>query len=308
MNPRSDRPWFFSLLGALLFAGLAAGASVAHPLLELRSADTGSGLLYVGNIDGKPGLGNIFVYSAGLHSANPQPLRTLSNGTMRPSGMWVDRFGVLYVTNISNGRPSYVDEFRPGQLNPFLRITEGLYNAQSVAVADDGTVYVNNTGSPDSFVTVYAPGSTHVLRTIDLHLTGYAHAAAQMAFDSSGNLYASVSLPRSNSFHVVLIPRGTSFAHPFRTLQNVGGPGLGFDGADNMYVSSNRGILVFAPGSHKVLRILPAGGYLTVTRSGIVYALGGKGVAEFAPGGTTPVNTFAIPPSFSFGVAAGRDR
>jgi DNA-binding beta-propeller fold protein YncE len=305
-------------LGGLL-AG-CSGAGAVGPQVNPRQAALGTtdpavsdfadaapkSALYAGNIDGAPGLGNIFVYSASLHGGSQKPSRTISQGTQRPNGMWVDSAGTLYVANIANGAPSYVDEFHPGTSKPFLTITEGLFLAGTVAVDKDGTVYVNNAGQNNAFVSVYAPGSVHVLRTIPLNVTAYQVSAQQMAFDPHGNLFVAVGTlePSGSALHVVEIPAGSTQAKPFLTMANAG-PGLAIDGAGNMYLVSGSGTLVFAPGSKKPSRAIQgAGGLISVTRAGALYALGGSGIVEFAPGGSQPVNTFALPSgTFSFGVA-----
>lgn len=280
----------------------------AHATSASRTVPSvlGKGLLYVGNIDGRPGQGNVLVYSSSLHSGSQTPKQTISNGTQRPDGMWVDAAGTLYVANIANGAPSYVDEFHPGASSPFLTITEGLYLAQTVTVATDGTVYVNNRGQNDAFVSVYAPNSGHVLRTILLHVKAYQVDADQMAFDPQGNLFAAVRTlaPTGLTLHVVEIPAGTTNAVPYLTLKN-GGPGLAIDAAGNMYLGASTGVLVFKPGSKTASRtIRGAGGLISVTPRGALYALGGSGVVEFAPRGSKPINTFALPSGvWSFGLA-----
>jgi hypothetical protein len=266
----------------------------------------GKGLLYVGNIDGEPGQGNVLVYSSSLHSGNQTPKQTISSGTQRPDGMWVDSAGTLYVANMANGAPSYVDVFHPGASSPFLTIKAGLFLAQAVTVATDGTVYVNNRGQNDAFVSVYAPNSAHVLRTIRLHVKAYQVDAEQMAFDPQGNLFVAVGAlePTGEKLHVVEIPAGSSQAQPYLTLKN-GGPGLAIDAAGNMYLGVSTGVLVFPPGSKTASRtIAGAGGLISVRPNGALYALGGSGIVEFGPGGSNPVNTFALPfGATSFGVA-----
>ena len=114
-------------LPALVAVGLLAGCSTPSPSglvpsasqsHTLGTASKSGRVLYVGNIDGQPGLGQILVYTAGN---NPQLIRTITNGAGRPFGMWVDAKNILYVANESNKLPASVTEFRPGASSPFER-------------------------------------------------------------------------------------------------------------------------------------------------------------------------------------------
>src|SRR5579859_6710410 len=74
-----------------------------------RTGSTTSRVLYVADIDGQPGVGQILVYSADMR--NPQFIRAITSGTGRPFGLWVDGNNILYVANEPNKYPSSVTEF-----------------------------------------------------------------------------------------------------------------------------------------------------------------------------------------------------
>lgn len=148
-------------------------------------------VLYVGNIDGQPGLGNILVYTASMK--NPQLIRTISNGTGRPFGMWVDAKNILYVANFPNKDPGSVTEFKPGASSPFFTITNFVGWPEAVAVDAHGNVYVNESLEDTGYVQVFPPGSNNAKYTINTGIGGYAFEAGGLAFDPKGNLIAGES-------------------------------------------------------------------------------------------------------------------
>jgi hypothetical protein len=267
-------------------------------------------VIYIGNIDGQPAMGDVLVYPAGLQQHNPSLLRTILNGTVRPSGLWVDTAGTLYVANLPQGAPSIgVTEFHPGASQPFQTLTDQLSDPEQVAVAKDGTVYVNQRIGHEDFVTVFAPGSTHALATVDTHFGGYALQPGEMAFDRHGNLIIS-SETFKDGCHIFKLTPGSLTVTDLHLNVRVDGAGLAIDGAGNMYVSgffNAPGIEVFAPGSKNPTRVIDnAATALTIKPDGTLYAMTETGVSEYAPGGSVPVNSFnAPPPVQGFGIALG---
>ena len=265
-------------------------------------------VIYIGNIDGQPGLGNVMVYPSGLQQHNPSPLRTIAQGTTRPSGLWVDTAGTLFVANLPQGAPSIgVTEFHPGASQPFRTLTDQLSDPEQVAVAKDGTVYVNQNINSEDFVTVFAPGSTHALATVDTHFGGYALVPGEMAFDLHGNLIVSVETFRTGC-HIFKITPGSLRVTELKLNVGVDGEGLAIDGAGNVYVAgffNAPGIQVFAPGSKNPTRVINHGATaLTVKPDGTLYAMTESGVSEYLPGGSEPVNSFGAPVQ-GFGIALG---
>jgi sugar lactone lactonase YvrE len=283
----------------------ASGSNPTQPVAQQTSLARSSGdartsgdahtrrVLYIADIDGKPGVGQIHVYPADMK--NVQEIRTITNGTGRPFGLWVDAHNILYVANLANLYPSSITEFKPGASSPFFTITNFMGYPQSVAVDAQQNVYVNESVQDHGFVQVYAPGKGNAERTIDTGVAGYAFTPGSMAFDPQGNLL--VAEQAKLKLHIVKIVPGAISAVPVNLdLTNITGPGMGIDKTGNIYVASQGGdVAVFAAGQTEPFRtISPVSGYgLTwVTPQGAVYqASGASTVTEIAPGSNSPTNT-----------------
>lgn len=261
----------------------------------LNFVSSPSRVLYVGDIDGQSGLGQILVYSGTMQ--NPKLLRTITNGAGRPFGMWVDSKNILCVANFPNKDPGSVTEFKPGDSNPFLEITDVKGWPQSVAVDSHENVYINESLQDEGIVQVYPPGSGAPKQTIDTGVGGYAFEPGNMAFDPRGSLI--VSEEANLKLTIVKIAPGATKATPLEVdLTNMDGPGMGIDKTGNMYVSSGGGtIAVFASGHREPSRTIydvPGYGYMNVTPDGAVYEASGEySVAEIAPGASPPTNTIS---------------
>jgi hypothetical protein len=115
-------------------------------------------------------------------------------------------------------------------------ITAGVANPVAVAVGNSGNLFVSNALTVDNGnITVYAPGSRRVLRTIG----GYPGVSYAFVFSPSNELYV-VSHYKSGCCQIkgsvrVYPPGGT---HPIRQLSGVGAfPGKPvFDESGNLYV------------------------------------------------------------------------
>lgn len=250
-------------------------------------------VLYIADIDGQPGVGQIHVYTASM--TNPQQIRMITNGTGRPFGLWVDKNNILYVANQSNKYPASVTEFKPGASFPFYSINNFKGYPGSVAADNSGNVYVNESVQDHGWVEVFAPGHNNAARQIDTGIGGYAFGPGSMAFDPQGNLIVAESAKLT--LHVVKIAPGSSNATPVNLdLNGITGLGLGIDKVGNIYIASQSStVSVFAPGQTEPFRtISPVPGYgLTwVTPQGAVYQASGEGsVTEIAPGSNSPTNT-----------------
>lgn len=251
-------------------------------------------VLYIADIDGQPGVGQIHVYTASM--TNPQQIRLITNGTGRPFGLWVDKNNILYVANQADKYPPSVTEFKPGASFPFYSINNFKGYPGSVAADNSGNVYVNESVQDEGWVEVFAPGHNNAARQIDTGVGGYAFEPGSLAFDPQGNLI--VAEQAKLALHVVKIPPGSSNATPINLdLNGITGPGLGLDKAGNMYIASSQGgtVSVFAPGQTEPSRtISPVAGYgLTwVTPQGALYQASGEGsVTEIEPGANSPTNT-----------------
>jgi sugar lactone lactonase YvrE len=277
----------------------ASGSSQDQHILNVNGSVkqvpriTSGRVLYIANIDGQPGIGQILVYTADMHS--PQFIRTITNGAGRPFGLWVDSKNILYVANEPNKYPASITEFKPGASSPFFSISNFKGYPGSVAVDAKQNVYVNESVQDEGFVQVYAPGSNSPFRTIDTGIGGYAFDPGSMAFDPHGNLL--VAEQARLQLHIVKIRPGSSHATPLNLdLQgnNITGPGMGVDAAGNIYVASsgNGSVSVFPPGKTEPARtISPAAAYgLTwVTPHGAVFQASGEStVTEIQAGSNSP--------------------
>jgi sugar lactone lactonase YvrE len=275
---------------------------------EAGAAKTGGRVLYIADIDGQPGVGQIHVYTASMH--NPQPIRMITQGTGRPFGMWVDHKNVLYVANEANKYPASVTEFKPGASSPFFTITNFVGQPQSVAVDAQKNVFVNEASSDEGIVQEFAPGSNTAEKTIDTGVGGYAFEAGSMAFDPKGNLI--VAEQAKLALHIVSIAKGTSTVTPLNLdLTNITGPGMGIDKAGNIYVASSQSasISVYPAGATEPSRTIsnvPAYGLTYVTGDGTIYQASGEGtVSGVAPGANSPAFTLSCECSAQ-GVAVSR--
>jgi len=265
----------FRLIGVILIgSGLLAACSGAAPSPIVPGANAGAPqiqsqsraipqkphtgrVLYIGDIDGQPGLGQIHVYTANMK--DPQQLRMITSGAGRPFGMWVDGKNVLYVANYPNKLPGSVTEFKPNASGPFFEITNFKGDPESVAVDDQQNVYVNESVQDEGFVQVYAPGSGTAQRTIDTGIGGYAFESGGMGFDRQGNLI--VAEQAKLKLQIVKIARGSSTVTPVNLDldgHNITGPGMGIDKAGNIYVASSGAatVSVFAPGQTEPSRVI----------------------------------------------------
>jgi sugar lactone lactonase YvrE len=259
---------------------------------------TSGRVLYIADIDGQPGVGQILVYTADMH--NPQFIRAITTGTGRPFGLWVDSKNILYVANEPDKYQASVSEFKPGASSPFFSITNFKGYPGSVAVDSKQNVYVNESVQDEGFVQVFAPGSNSPSRTIDTGIGGYAFDPGSMAFDLKGNLL--VAEQARLQLHIVKIRPGSSHATPLDLdLQgnNITGPGMGVDAAGNIYVASSGSgsVSVFPPGKTEPVRtISPVAAYgLTwVTPGGAVFqASGESSVAEIPEDSNSPSYTLS---------------
>jgi sugar lactone lactonase YvrE len=262
---------------------------------EVGPARTRRGrVLYVGNINGAPGVGNVLVYTAGME--NPQLLRTISNGTGRPIGLWVDTKNNLWVANETDKYPASVTAFKPGASSPFFTITNVEGQPGSVAVDARGNVWVNESVQDEGIVQEFAPGSATAEQSLDTGVGGYAFDPGSMAFDPQGDLVVAESAKLQ--VHLVKLTVGSKQFMPINLdLQNNEGAGMGIDRAGNIYVGNagSATVSVFPPGQSEPSRVISnvgAYGLTWVTPQGAVYQSDySGGVIEIAPGSNTPTYT-----------------
>jgi hypothetical protein len=322
MTATSPQRFFIAgALGALL-AGCSGNQNSS--LSQVLPAATGTSavgdsstrqVVYISDINGPNFAGQVHVYPASLHSTNPPQIRTITNGTQRPDGIWVDSAGTLYVTNIPDGaQTTGVSEYHPGASVPFRVLTDGLIFPTAVAVAADGTVYVNqrlgSRSRTGDFVTIYPPGHTHHSKTITVHNGGYDSQANQLTFDTQGNLLVAFDLPIIGGPHVFSVSPTTLKVTeiPFN-LAGLDATGIAVDGAGNTYISGSASIGVFPPNSMNPSRMIGRGAqHLTALADGTLYAATGSGVDEYKPGASSPFNSITAQGVVGFGIAVGPAR
>jgi sugar lactone lactonase YvrE len=165
-------------------------------------------------------------------------------------------------------------------------------------------ISMSETGTPPSgtsTVTVYAPGSDKVLRTI----TEGVHFPDAMIFDGSGNLY--VANDAENGFGGGVTVYALGGSSPILTIsKGIENPdALALDGSGNLYVANpnlftagNGGtVTVYTAATGSLLRTIKKGvNYadgLVCDSSGNVYVANGLGhtVTVYAPGGKKPMLT-----------------
>jgi sugar lactone lactonase YvrE len=285
-------------IGAPATVGSSQGASgpTASAMVTSGKAKRSKGVLFVSNL-----IGSIRIYSADIHEKNPPLLRTITDGTSRPEGVWIDRKDTLYVVNASNGSqgPS-LNEYKRGASEPFRTITNGLlYLPGAVAVGNDGTVYVNSVGESESGgligeVVVYAPGKTTPKETIALpEGPEYGMTAGGIALDSQGNVYVA----NEGNIDVVNVFEITPGSLQTRRLllTGNGGDAIAVDGDGNLYAGgSGYFIAVYLPGATVPSRTIPNDFYaygITATSNGTLYVVADNEVAEYAPGASEPTNS-----------------
>ncbi|MBV9718714.1 MAG: hypothetical protein JOZ77_05315 [Candidatus Eremiobacteraeota bacterium] len=292
------------------FAGASGspttGASRLTALNSLGGAKSSKRVLFVSNLDG-----DVRIYSANINEQNPPLIATITTGTTRPEGVWVDRHDTLYVENGEHyPAQASIEEYKRGASSPFRTITDGLGSPGAVAVDKDGTVYVNSvSGGNTGIVVIYAPGSTTPERTITLpEAAEYGLNAGGMALDPQGNVLAANN-GNATAVHVFKIVPGSWEATDLG-LQGYGGSAIADDGSGNLYVGGGNGfIAVYPPGATSPSRTITyytAYG-LTATANGTLYAIGSDQVAEFAPGASSPTNVIdtEIGETFTYDAAIG---
>ena len=321
------RRFSFALATTALFAGCSGAPSSLPSNPTADQAPTGNAVqmmtgrfaspdahrmvLYEGSYNFAPGVGQVLVYTSNLKAHNPQALRSINDDTVRPNGLWVDKHGDLWVVNIPQGAPTTgIFVYHAGKSVPFRHLIDQLVEPSEVAVAADGTAYVNQRTCPNiagDCVTVFPPGSNHASRTIDMHFSGYATSAGEEAFDQSGNLLVAESNFKQG-LHIFRVTPGTFTVTDLGLHLGVDGPGLAVDGAGNIYVSGigAGSIDVFAPGSLDPSRVLNGGAYdITTLADGTLYANVYGSITEYAPGAIDPTNQFYSSGNYGIGVAIG---
>lgn len=137
-----------------------------------------SGLLFVAN-------SNQSRHSISIYEPNADsPIARITKGIRVPLAISTDSHGNLYVLNTYLSGRSLVNVYAHDSYALVRTIREGLYKSESLALDSSDNLFVGNATN----ITVYAPGSSKVTRTISTEKRGGATRA--LLFDNSGALYA----------------------------------------------------------------------------------------------------------------------
>ena len=234
-------------------------SSVSLP--ALHHAVSGTNLYVANSYDGSyPG--TITIYASG----GKKPLQTISQDINDPGALAFDSSGNLYVANLFDNT---VTAYASGGSSPMLTISKDVVRPDALAFDSSRNLYVadylNESGKGKSEfghkVTVYAPGSTKVLRTITKGVLG----PDALAFDGLGNLYVANADVREGAGTVTVYGRDSTKLLRTITKGMRSPTALAFDAAGNLYVAnegSDSGVYaveVYAAGSAKILRTISIG-------------------------------------------------
>ena len=227
-------------------AALAIGSFVGLPVAGGAHATTIDApsvprdVLYVSDFAND----DVLAFDASPRAKNRQPLLTIPVGA-HPSGLWVDRHGVLYVAAYES-----VLEYKPGATAPFRTITAGVTGAVALTVDAAGTLYVVNHSGQNVTVVEYSAGSRRPAQTLTItepdSLFGFAGG---ITFDAAGNLYVAATFyPEANGRVFRFAPGQTTGTD--LGLSAVGSQdGLAIDAKGNLYVGYFGPVEVYAPGA-----------------------------------------------------------
>ena len=288
-----------SLIAALAIAGCAGSAgSAGSTSMGLALPQQANVTPFAGGLAGTPhvlfvaGLGSdVGIYTNSLYAKNPSPMGTLSQGITRAQGLWVDRHGVLYVSN--NTTPPSIVEYQPGASAPFKTITVGLYTPGFIAVYPGGNLYVND---GPAHVLVYAPSAASPTQTIPIPHRACTFVGG-LTIDKNSNLLVGTHSIITGASTIYSIAHGSTTVTALN-LQGLGGDEIGTDAAGNLYAGGSGGsISVHAPGSTTPSRYINAGTYgfdggMSVAPNGAIYWANWEmnEMFEFAPGASKPTN------------------
>lgn len=237
--------------GSRIAIALLAGCGIA----ACSAAPTGrQAMPYAAPMAKKAAAAKVYVANANgvtVYAVGSTKILTRISGVV-PISIALDASGNLYVGDapgdtVNNTVKVYSPEWK------LLRTIRDVHRPNSLAFDLAGNLYVANTKS--NAVTVYAPGSTSVLRTITDGIGGIK----QIMFDASGNLYVG-----NDAFTNVTVYAPGSSTVLRSVHDNLFGPvALGFDSRGNLYVGDNIGANVYTNGRNHFLRWVHRGAALS---------------------------------------------
>jgi len=204
--------------------------------------------------------GNIYVTFSGqrgqkvpvsLYKITPNFLvKPFATELMNPTGIAIDREGVLYVSCRHDGTVHRITPDGRAQ-----RWVEGMGIATGLAFDRQGALYCGDRSG--TIFKIYPDRQILVFATLEPSIAAY-----HLAFSAAGDLY--ITGPTTSSFdRIVRVSAGGEVSSYFRGL---GRPqGIAFDAASNLYVAASYG------GRRGIVRITPQGkADVVVSGSGLV--------------------------------------
>jgi sugar lactone lactonase YvrE len=264
-----------------------------------------SGNLYVGNEDETNPTGTVTEYAPGSTS----PSRTISNLKYTPRALAIDASNDLFVVGNAKagccGFEAFGSVYGPTGQKVLGKLTGFESFPERPAFDSQGNLYVPSFETFPGEVGVYPPGAKKPTRAI---VDGIGFPKA-LAFDASGNLYVLNNTINHSSDVTVYAPGSSSV---MRTIASKGmktAYTMALDAQDNVYVANDSGrgvpnsVLVYAAGGSTLVRSITSGVKypvgLAFDASGNLYVAnaprrGKNTVTEYAPGTSTPSNTYTL--------------
>jgi sugar lactone lactonase YvrE len=253
-----------------LYAGNTNSVTVyrrgsAHLIRKIDLSDPGGcvvyamafdhdGYLYIACVSAASGPGYVAIYRP--HSS--QRLATITSHVNEPVDVAVNHNGMVFIANASHlaTRTGWVGVYSPRTTHPQRLIEDGFSpNDVPWRLAFDASnnLYAGNTHD----VTVYAPGSGTIARTI-AHGIDFPRG---MAFDAAGNLYvANCTSACSRRGSVTVFAPGKS--RPMQTItRGIHTPlDLTIDPSGNLYVANRNSfnVSIYLPGRSVPIEMLSA--------------------------------------------------
>lgn len=225
--------------------GKSAPVKTIKNVAPVSIAFDASGNFYVGNLHK---FGNDVVeYAPGLTSVT----RTITTGIHDPKALAFDSSGDLYVANYAS-KPARVTIYSTTGTTPMRKITKGVALPAVLVFDSKGDLYVGNQSRD---VSVYAPGSGTVLRTIKRGIAG----PLDLKVNTSDALFA------VNNFNVTVYPFGGRLPSATISDGTVLPSTMTFDASGNLYVanygpnSNQSSVTVYNGSTYKLIRTITDG-------------------------------------------------
>ena len=234
------------LSSALASQAIGHGSPIQGGWLS-PAATSGKPLLYVANTNA------VFIFLEKGYSQNMVPVGLITNGVDQAAGLYVDRYGNLYVAN--DGTPS-VTVYKPGSVTPSATYTEYLSRPLFPIVGPNGDLFVSDANGT---VVDYRHGTIVARRVLQ---TGGTEADG-LAFDSQRNLYVAYRGSCSTYVPSSVVEFTSHFTHRNSLGMCLDGPqSLAVTRSGNIIVSEGAQIDVFPPGTKTPKQVIPAPGWI----------------------------------------------